>query len=635
MILQKGKDRTVKRRILSIMLTLALVILLTQQSALAVDDGFSSVYTYNYDYWGEVVESPDAYRVEQVVSSASLNLEVPMSSPQSLFATGNTLYIVDRGNNRVLQTVRTGYTFSLSRIIDTATGTEDDYKTAEAVYKARKAYEDLIKQREDAEKKLDQLKTELKDLDYSEQEEILTEEEKQKAGEKTEQKEKEIQETELLIEQLAEQMPAAYDTALEEETKAREAGCRIWQYEAWHKDEEGKVTSTLDSPNDISVDKDGNMYFADTNNQRILKTDKDCNLLWEFVKPLDSTFDQKYSFLPTKIVTDSTGRVFALATSVNKGLIKFEADGTFTGFIGANKVTYNTWDYIWKRYLSTREQRAQMADFVPTEYKNLYIDQDGFIYATNVNFSEYDLMGDGAKPIRRLNMLGDDILIKNDRYPPIGDLDWKEGMTPNDYHGPSKLYDITVLDDDMYCAIDRSRGRIFGYDQQGIMLWAFGTRGAMEGASNGAVSIEHMGYDLIMLDEFTGNITVFTPTKYGQMIYQANHQYLTGDYDGSAATWKDVQKLNANYKLAYIGIGRAQMRKEDFTGAMENFKTAYSRVNYGKAYRYYRQEWMEKNILWVALAIGALVVFLLLRGMRRKSKWEVFEHERSKAFKQR
>ena len=73
------------------MLTLALIILLTQQSALAVDDGFSSVYTYNYDYWGEVVESPDAYRVEQVVSSASLNLDIPMSSSEEMLLTASFL----------------------------------------------------------------------------------------------------------------------------------------------------------------------------------------------------------------------------------------------------------------------------------------------------------------------------------------------------------------------------------------------------------------------------------------------------------------------------------------------------------------------------------------------------------------
>ena len=506
-----------KRYFRRIILTLALMLVISPQCSLAVDDGATSVYTYNFDYWGDIMDSPDAYRVEEIVSSATLGLEVPLRSPQSLFAAGNMLYVVDRGNNRILQLERKGQHFSLFRIIDHVTGAEPD---------------------------------------------------------------------------------------------------------------------TFNAPNDVFADPDGNLYVADTNNFRIVMMDRELRFIRQFTKPSDATFDQNNDFLPTKLVVDSAGRVFCLAGNVNKGMIKFEKNGEFTGFIGANKVTYNTWDYIWKRFLSTKEQRAQMADFVPTEYQNIYIDQDGFIYATNTNFSEYDLLWDNAKPIRRLNMLGNDILIKNDRYPPIGDLYWEEGLNPNNYHGPSKLYDITVLEDDMYCVVDRTRGRIFGYDAQGIMLWGFGTRGMTEGASNGAVSIEHMGYDLITLDEFTGNITVFTPTKYGQLIYTANRQYTQGDYDGSAATWREVQKQNANYNPAYIGIGRSQMRDNNYVGAMENFKTAYNRENFSKAYRYYRQEWMEKNILWVAMAVLALVIILVVRGIIRKSKWEVFEHDRSKAFKQ-
>ena len=503
------------RMICGLALVLALIL---PQFAKAVNDGTSEVYTYNFDYWGEIMEAPDAYRVGETVTSASLGLGIPMSAPQSLCASGETLYVVDRGNNRILELNRRQGKFGLVRIIDHVDGADP---------------------------------------------------------------------------------------------------------------------GTFSSPNDIAVDADGNLYVADTNNHRVVVMDRKLSHIKSFTKPTDSTFDQNNDFLPSKVVVDSAGRVFVNATNVNKGLVKFEADGTFAGFIGANKVTYNLWDYIWKTFLSTKEQRAQQAAFVPTEYKNIYMDRDGFIYATNINFSESELLGDAAHPIRRLNSLGDDILIKNDRYPPIGDLYWSEGLAVNDYHGPSKLFDITVLDNDIYVAVDRMRGRVYGYDPQGIMLWAFGTRGNTERAFNGAVSIEHMGTDLIVLDEFSARITVFRATEYGQLIYRASEQYLRGDYDGSAATWREVQKLNANYTPAYIGIGRAQMRQDDFTGAMENFKKAHSRMNYSKAYRYYRQEWMERNILWVAAAILALAAFFAGRSLIRKTKWEVSEHDRRKALSRR
>ena len=494
-------------------LTLTAVMLLPMGCALAIEDGYSSSYTYNYDYWGELRESPDAYRVDQVIYSATLGLESPMRKPQSLFVQGDDLYVVDTGNNRILQLTRKDGDFTLTRIIDSVQGTEP---------------------------------------------------------------------------------------------------------------------STFNTPGDVAVDAEGNLYVCDTNNNRIVKMDKDLNFLQAFTKPDDSTFDQKLSFLPNRLVVDSVGRVFALATNVNKGLVKYEADGTFTGFIGANKVTYSMWDYIWKTFFTTKEQRAQQASFVPTEYENIYIDDEGFIYATNTVFSEYDLLYDNAKPIRRLNSIGDDILIKNDRYPPIGDLDWVEQSTAD---GPSKFKDITVLDNDIYIAVDRTRGRLFGYDPQGIMLWAFGTKGNSEGAFLSAISVEHIGKDLMVLDENESSITVFTPTEYGELIYKASDEYLRGDYDGSADTWREVLKLNANYNLAFIGIGRALMRQEQYEDAMNYFKMAHDRENYGRAYRYWRKEWVERNIGWiVALVAAALVIPVVVRRVK-KMRWEVEAYEHRKIAK--
>ena len=369
---------------------------------------------------------------------------------------------------------------------------------------------------------------------------------------------------------------------------------------------------------------------ADTNNGRVVMVDKDLNFIKEFTKPSDATFDQSLSFMPNKIVVDVSGRVFVLATNVNKGLVKFETDTSFTGFVGANKVSYNFVEYVWKTYFMTKEQRAQQASFVPTEYHNIYIDPESFIYATNTVFSEYDLLYDVAQPIRRLNGIGNDILIKNDRYPPIGELYWVEGSVPM---GPSKLVDITVLENDIYVAVDQTRGRLFGYDSQGVMLWAFGTTGSSEGAFNSVVSIEHMGRDLFVLDQNGGSITVFTTTEYGDMIYNAIDGYLKGDYDGSALLWEEVLKLNANYNMAFIGIGRSLMRQENYEEAMEYFKMANDRDNYGRAFRFYRKVWVEENVWWMILLIAAVLIIPLSFRMVKKMRTEVEAHERNQVKK--
>ena len=506
------------KRTLSLLTLLA--VLLAAAGALADDsnnlnrDGYSTSYTYGYDYWEDVQESPDAYRVKAVIDSITLGLDgetKKLNKPQSLFVRNSDLYIVDTTNNRILQVAVKDDTYTLTRIIDHAAGADPE---------------------------------------------------------------------------------------------------------------------TFDSPYDVFVDAEDNIYVADYGNQRVIMMDRDLNRIKEFVKPTDSTFDQKLDFLPKKITVDVAGRLYAIVTNVNKGLVKYEADTTFTGYIGASPVSVSMAEYIWKRYFQTKEQRDASAAFVPTEYENLYIDRDNFIYTTTTTFSEYDLKWDKAKPIRRLNGLGTDILIKNDHFPPIGDLYWLEGDST--YYGPSRLTDITVLDNEIYVALDRIRGRLFGYDNQGVMLWAFGTRGGTNGAFARAISIEHMGTDLYVLDESKNSVTVFTPTEYGQMIYRATALYQQGEYEQSAEEWRNVMRMNANYALAFRGIGRAILRENRFEEAMEYFRLAHDNENYGRAFKLYRKEWVEKNVGWILLALAAVILIPLAVGRIRKMKREVSMHEYSK-----
>ena len=478
------------------------------------EDGFSTSYSYNYDYWGDVQMTPDPYRVLTVIDSSSLGLEqldnLSINNPQGMFARNRDVYVADTGNNRILQLHLDGEKATLTRIITEINGAEP---------------------------------------------------------------------------------------------------------------------TTLNGPTDLFADEEGNLYIADYNNHRVIMADRDLNLMKEFRKPTDATFNQSSDFLPSKIAVDVAGRLYVLATNVNKGFMKYESDTSFTGYIGANPVKVDMADYIWKRYFMSREQRAASESFVPTEYENLYIDEMGFIYATNTVFSEWELKSDTAKPIRRLNGIGNDILIKNDRYPPIGDLYWKSESIQ---YGPSKLTDITALDNEIYVAVDKIRGRLFGYDSQGVMLWAFGTKGNADGAFNRPTALDHIGYDLLVLDGLKNSVTVLTPTEYGQLIYDATDTYLDGDYDRSAELWQEVMKLNANYPLAFRGLGRSMLRQEKYLEAMDYFERAHDRDDYGRAFKQYRKIWIEKNVLWIVLILAVLLLVPLTLGRIKKTKWEVIMHEHSK-----
>lgn len=444
-------------------------------------------YTYNYDWWGDVQYSPDAYEVAGVYTAVELGLDQKLNNPQGLFVKDQMMYICDTGNNRILEFERTGTSFELKRTIEEFTGNVE--------------------------------------------------------------------------------------------------------------------VKTFSAPKDVIIANDGYMYIADQNNGRILKLDENLKFVQEFTKPTDANFDQSLSFLPSKIAVDDAGRVYCVATNVNKGLIKYEADGKFSGFIGASPVTYDWTDYIWKKF-ATKAQREQMENFVPTEYDNLYMDHDGFIYVCTTNVSEADLDSGAAKPIRRLNMMGSDILVQNAEWPVIGDIYWGEG---GGFKGPSLFTDITAFDNDVYVGLDKVRGRLFAYDDQGRLLYGFGGNGNEDGYFKLPAAIDHMGRDLIVLDSQDSSITLFTPTIFGTLIFDAIEQFQDGHYEESGETWKEVMKLNGNYDLAYIGIGRSLYRQEQYREAMEYFKLKWDDDNYSKAFKYYRQEWIEEHI-------GAIfaVVFLVL-----------------------
>ena len=379
---------------------------------------------------------------------------------------------------------------------------------------------------------------------------------------------------------------------------------------------------TLSGPQDIYVDANGTMYIADTGNNRIVKLDKDLNWQLSFIKPTDPTYDQSKSFMPSKLVADVSGRVFCLATNINMGVMKYEANGVFTGFIGAAPVKYSWTDIIW-RMISSKEQRAQQESLVATEYDNIAIDSHGFFYVVTQTFDENELGNGAAEPVRRLNSLGTNILIENGIFWVIGDVQWAAGNLNITRDGPSRFADITVLDNDIYIALDETHNRLFGYDKQGNMLWAFGGVGYAAGYFTRPVAIEHMGYDLLVLDGTGCSLTVMTPTEYGSLIYKASEEYNRGLYDQSAETWREVLGRNGNCDLAYIGIGRAELQRGNYKLACDYFKLARDVDNYSEAFRYYRSELVEQNIGWIFGIVAAVLLIPAVIGRIKKIKWEV------------
>jgi sugar lactone lactonase YvrE len=356
------------------------------------------------------------------------------------------------------------------------------------------------------------------------------------------------------------------------------------------------VESPLKNPMDIFENRDGSIYIADTDNQRVLVLDKDWNYVRMVTKPEDESIDAEADFLPLKLVVDFANRLFIQARNINKGLVEFNNRGEFSGYMGANRVYVNPIDYLWK-LLSTQAQKERMDLFIPTEYSNLCMDNDGFIYVTNS-------LGQ-TEPVRRLNAMGQDILIRNGYEKPIGDLAFGNA---GGIIGRSRFIDVVAFENDSYACFDRTRGRVFIYDFQGNLLYAFGGVGNREGSFQLPVALDRIGYSLYALDS-RGALTRFDLTTYGERINEALYEYKAGRYESSAEIWEQVLKMNGNYDLAYIGIGRAALRQGDFKKAMRYYELKHYREGYGKAYQLYRKQWMEQN-LWKILLVLAIILIV-------------------------
>ena len=168
-----------------------------------------------------------------------------------------------------------------------------------------------------------------------------------------------------------------------------------------------------------------------------------------------------------------------------------------------------------------------------------------------------------------------------------------------------------------------TRGRIFGYDFQGNILYAFGGIGYREGSFRYPVAIGNLGDSLFVLDKEMGTITQMTLTEYGKLINSALSAYKVAQYEKSADYWRQVLRLNGNYDLAYIGIGRSLLRDDKFEEAMEYFKLKLDYKNYSKAYKLYRKEWIEDHIVIIFTVFVIWLVFIFVRGRIRKFRREV------------
>lgn len=370
----------------------------------------------------------------------------------------------------------------------------------------------------------------------------------------------------------------------------------------------GGKAETFKNPSGLYVNDEGNLFVADTDNGRIVVLSPDGELLRLIEQPESDILPADFKFIPVKVTVDQAERVYVIAKGIFEGIMQFDENGVFIGYVGTNKVKRDYTEYIWRMF-STKAQKAQMALFVPTEFSNIDVDEKGFLYATNID--------PGSKePVKRLNPSGEDVLKRFGYFDVLGDIRYRISV------GPSKFTDIKVLPDGMYSALDANQGKVFTYNDEGDLLYVYGGKGNQTGTFKTPAAIEYASGNQLVLDRGKGNIVVFKPTRFGSIVNEAVGYHYNGEDVQAVPVWREVLKLNANYDIAYIGIGKSLLMEKNNKEAMKYFKLGMDRDGYSVAFKRYRREVMQEHfgtfLTSVMLLVAVWVAYRIFGFWRRK-----------------
>ena len=374
------------------------------------------------------------------------------------------------------------------------------------------------------------------------------------------------------------------------------------------------VPDSLSSPSGMFV-TEKNIYVADTSNARIVIFDREGNFERIIGEPSSDVMGEDAIYKPIAVAVDKVGNIYVVSSTTYMGVIVMNNQGIFQCYLGAQKVTVNAADILW-RQLMTAEQKAQAQSYVSTEYNNITIDDEGFCYVTTSSIDEasqqtaIDDKSSTYAPVKKLNSSGDDVMVRSGFFGPGGEVNIMWNSTnENDIIGASTIVDCALGPEGTWSILDQKRSKVYTYDSYGRLLYVFGDKGEMLGNIKTAASIVYQGDKILILDSDTKTLkfTVYERTQYGDIIVNALKNDNDRNYDESVNDWKKILQRNGNFDAAYVGIGKSLYRNGDWNGAMEYYKYAYDTEDYSKAFQEYRKEVVSKYVLLVPVVVVAVV----------------------------
>jgi DNA-binding beta-propeller fold protein YncE len=386
------------------------------------------------------------------------------------------------------------------------------------------------------------------------------------------------------------------------------------------------VNDEFNSPQGLFVDSK-NIYVCDSGNSRIVVFDLAGNFERIVEAPKADVMGEDTLFHPVAIAVDASGKMYVVSDQTYSGVFCLEADGTFICFIGAQKAEVP---------LATRIRRLIFPDvvaeeFITSAYNNITIDEAGFVYVVTNGIDDETLSSaitsgnaDYA-PVKRLNNQGVDIMRRNGFFIPAGEvaISNKDGGASTDSAtGPSSLIDVALGPNGMWSTIDKKRCRIYTYDSDGNLLFAFGDKGSQLGNLAQPTALSYSGSKLLVLDSQLKSITIYKREPYGDIIDQALAHTELRQYSEALNDWYNINRSNLNFDAAYVGIADNLYRQGQFTESLSYYQVAGDIQGYSDSYKAIRKAWVEDYVLIVIAVIVVLCIALskFLKYVGKKNK---------------
>ncbi|MDD4413441.1 MAG: YIP1 family protein [Oscillospiraceae bacterium] len=373
---------------------------------------------------------------------------------------------------------------------------------------------------------------------------------------------------------------------------------------------------SLSSPQGVFVTDDGTLYVSDTGHQRIVCFSSAYEPSYIIHAPQSPLFGEGFEFRPKSLAVDKTGRIFVVAENVNMGIMVLDRDGGFKNYFGSQKVKYSPIELFWRTFM-TEEQISRTESFVPTEYNSISMDSEGFLFVTSAAIDpllQYSATvnrdtSDQYAPVKRFGAAGTDILVRSGAFPPSGDVSVSVG---NLEKGPSSIVDCVPGLYGTYTLLDAARNKLFTYDSEGNLLYAFGGSGSQAGLFEGLCAASVLSDNrIVCIDSITSEVTFFSQTEYSALLFDVMRLHDERRYSEEADVWKQVLLRNNNIDIAYIGLGNALFKDGEYTEAMSLFRIASDKANYSLAFKEVRTRALSDWILLIPVAVIGLIAGLI------------------------